>query len=322
MRKYAQISPRFWNGETGKKIRSLGAHCQVTALYILTAPNATMTGLYYLPVPTISHETGIPIEGAWKALRSLCAISPRSFCSYDEVEEVVWVPTMARHQVGDELKPKDKRIKGVINTLEPYRRSRFLPEFVALYGKAFRLPSEFLARASEGASHAPSNPLRSQEQDQEQEKDLQHSLSRERGHDAFLALADAVWSEQEAALAALRREGIGSETRPLGLMHAGKAKLVQRISERALAADLASAEADVRYALQVWLDEARRKRTLRWFDGDHWSSERFSKALVRAIGEADVYRAPALPARTPRVGRVEPLDAEAYNRAAADGSDL
>jgi hypothetical protein len=151
MREYGKVSPRFWTGETGKKIRAMGCDAQLIALYLLTCPNATMTGLYYLPMPTLVHETGIPFEGASKALASL---SEGGFAFYDDASEVVFVPEMARHQIGETLTATDKRVKGVVRELESFSKSRFVLEFYEKYKEAFNLPRQGpwkgLARGLEG----------------------------------------------------------------------------------------------------------------------------------------------------------------------------
>lgn len=177
MRKYGQVSPRFWIGTTGRQIRALGPDAQVLALYLMTAPTATMTGLYYLPVTVAAHETGIPFEGASKALRSLCRVG---FCLYDEVDEVVFIPEMARHQIDEALKPGDKRVQGVANALEPYVKHRFCAMFLAKYGGAFNLPESLYEGPPEGDGslfQAPSEALRSQEQEQEQEQEKESAPS-------------------------------------------------------------------------------------------------------------------------------------------------
>src|SRR5262245_51991315 len=110
MRDYAKIAPQFWIGSTGKQIRQLGTRAQLVALYLITNPHANMIGIYYLPIVFISHEIGIPLEGAQKALQSLCDIA---FCSYDEQTEYVWVHEMAFYQVGEQLKPADNRVKSI-----------------------------------------------------------------------------------------------------------------------------------------------------------------------------------------------------------------
>ena len=168
MRDYAKISPRFWTGPTGRAVRALGPEAVVVALYLLSCPSANMIGLYYLPIPTLAHETGIPFEGACKALRSL---SEAHFAHYDEGEEMVWVPEMARHQIEEELKAGDHRCKGIWKEAEQFRKSRFYLAFWDRYHVAFHLPEP-------SPLEAPSKPLRSQEQEQEQEQEEEQQARR------------------------------------------------------------------------------------------------------------------------------------------------
>ena len=168
------MAPQFWTGRTGRFLRDSGRDAQVVAFYLLTAPSANMIGLYYLALPTLCHEVGISRQGASKALRRA---SEGGFAGYDEATETVWIPEMARFQVGESLKPKDNRIVGIVREADSVRNSPFIIEFYEKYRERFHLPEEGpwkgLRRASEGAS----KPLRSQEQDQdqEQEQDLKHS---------------------------------------------------------------------------------------------------------------------------------------------------
>jgi hypothetical protein len=160
MRDYALVMPQFWYGETGRHLRH-DRDAQVLAFYLMTCPSASMTGLFYLPIPVMAHETGIPFEGACKALRSL---SDAGFAFYDDQTEVVWVPEMARHQIAERLSPGDNRIKGVLRLVERYRRSRYYAAFVERYGAAFNLPER-------SPFEGPSKALRSQDQEQDQDQD-------------------------------------------------------------------------------------------------------------------------------------------------------
>jgi hypothetical protein len=165
MREYAKISPQFWIGETGRAIKQEGLEAQLVAFYLLTNPHATMLGIYYLPITFIAHETGITLEGASKALRSLCKVG---FCSYDSASEYVWVHEMAFSQIGPQLKPGDNRIKSVNETYLNLPKLPFLQAFYNKYGCAFSLQEPpTIASPSEG----PSKPLQSQEQEKEQEKE-------------------------------------------------------------------------------------------------------------------------------------------------------
>lgn len=161
MRDYGIVSPKIWTGKTGKKLRD-NRDAQVVAMYLMTSPHSTMTGVFYCPLTYISHDTGCSLDGASKALR--CLID-EGFCLYDYELDTVFVVTMASWQVGRSLKPDDKRVMGlrrdVENMQSPLMRNRFL----SVYGDAFHLSDLFSERDLE----APSEPHRSQEQDQEQD---------------------------------------------------------------------------------------------------------------------------------------------------------
>lgn len=181
MRDYGIVSPRFWIGETGRKLRSM-PYAQRVAMYLLTAPASEMTGVYYCPVATILNDVGLPSEslardheGALKAvIGALKALQSLDFCEFDFDSEYVFVKEMARWQIAEKLKPTDNRVKGIIKTVESMpepMRSRF----IARYNDDFSLGFEV---EKQQKSEAPSEPLRSQEQEQEQ--DINKNLSDER----------------------------------------------------------------------------------------------------------------------------------------------
>ena len=70
MRDYGIVSPRFWIGETGRKLRKL-PDAQRIAMYLLTAPMADMTGVFYCPVATILNDVGAPCEPLESPLKGL-----------------------------------------------------------------------------------------------------------------------------------------------------------------------------------------------------------------------------------------------------------
>jgi hypothetical protein len=142
-RDYGKVTHRFWTGETGKKIRSLGLEARVVATYLLTCSSSNMIGIYYLPIALLVHESGCPIEGASKTLQSLSEIG---FSYYDESEEIVFIPQMARVQVGDELKSGDKQRSGIIAQLKEHKKSKFIADFVAIYKDAFHLPDDLISK--------------------------------------------------------------------------------------------------------------------------------------------------------------------------------
>lgn len=182
MRDYGIVSPRFWIGETGRKLRSM-PYAQRVAMYLLTAPASEMTGVYYCPVATILNDVGLPSEslardheGALKAVKeALKTLRSLNFCEFDFDSEYVFVKEMARWQIAEKLKPTDNRVKGIIKTVES------MPEpmrarFIARYNDDFSLGFEV---EKQQKNEAPSEPLRSQEQEQEQDinKDVSDETS-------------------------------------------------------------------------------------------------------------------------------------------------
>lgn len=136
MRDYGKVSPQFWVGRTGKGLRG-NLEAQIVALYLMTSPHANMIGVYYCPIDYIAKETGLSIEGASKALQSLIEAD---FCTFDADSEYVCVHRFAANQIGEELKPADKRVQGVINELAKVPKNQCWQAFRARYAHAYNLP--------------------------------------------------------------------------------------------------------------------------------------------------------------------------------------
>jgi hypothetical protein len=163
VRAYSRVAPTFWTGNTGRALRGF-PDGQRIALYLATSPSAMMTGVYYLPLPTLCHEVGITPKRARAALEVLHA---EGFAEYDYEASVVWVPEMARCQVGNDPKPDDKRIKGFLRELESVPHAVFVGKFVSKYRDAFHLDEESIRKVLPGgfgrggpASKGPPDHLR------------------------------------------------------------------------------------------------------------------------------------------------------------------
>ena len=163
MRDYGAVSPTFWTGRTGKRLRGDTA-AQLLALYLITAPQSTMTGVYYCPLVSIAHETGLGMEGARKALARLIG---ERFCEYDYETETVFVITMPKFQIGGTLKPDDKRVAGLRKAVKRMPSAALQRRFIDVYDEPYGLG--FGAVKASGIE-APSEPNRSQEQEQKQVK--------------------------------------------------------------------------------------------------------------------------------------------------------
>jgi hypothetical protein len=197
MRDYSKVGPKFWIGDTGKKLKKAGAEAVVVGLYLMTSPHSNMLGLYYQPELLIAHETGLGFEGALKGLRSCIECG---FCSYDAASEMVWVYEMASYQIAESLSASDKRSVGVQNEYNALPENPFLPAFFDKYQKAFNLTRKREMKASSGSLfEAPSEPHRSQEQEQEQEqeqKQEQNPLSSSRSTSAEIEQIFGYWQKR------------------------------------------------------------------------------------------------------------------------------
>jgi hypothetical protein len=167
MRDYGAVSPQFWIGQTGKSLRG-HITAQLVALYLMTSPHANMIGVYYCPIDTIAKETGLPMEGASEALRSL---EEAGYCHFDPSTEEVFVVRMAAFQVGEQLEARDNRCKGIARDVEKIMSPELRSRFRAIYSGAFHLPEIATKPApTPPPTQAPTEPLRSQEQEQKQEQ--------------------------------------------------------------------------------------------------------------------------------------------------------
>lgn len=177
MRDYACISPAFWIRGSGRKLRGY-PEGQTLAQYLMSCPHGNMIGLFRLTIPTAAHDLGFTVDATRAALEKLC--DPEiAIALYDEEAEIVFLPNAARYQIGPLLKPGDKRIKGVVRELQPYRDHRFSALFIEIYKDSYNLlqfvtvnDSGFQLRTSQQvASKGLTKALRSQDQDQDQDQE-------------------------------------------------------------------------------------------------------------------------------------------------------
>jgi hypothetical protein len=155
MREYSAFAPTFWTGDTGRAIKARGRDAVVLAAYLFTGPSATMLGIYYLPLPTLCHEAGFTPEEARATLADLAA---EDFAFYDQAAELVWLPTMARWQVGPSLKPGDNRRKGIERQIRPFLGHKYGREFLRRYGRAYSLTVKAKPKGLRRGSQDPPKP--------------------------------------------------------------------------------------------------------------------------------------------------------------------
>ncbi|MDC4397626.1 hypothetical protein OHV36_02505 [Acinetobacter baumannii] len=207
MRDYGKVSPHFWTGTTGKKLRQTPEGL-IVAMYLMTSPHANMLGLYYMPLLYIAHETGLGFEGASKGLQSACEAG---FCSYDEATETVWVHEMARFQVAESLKPADNRCKNVQKEYDSLPSSPYLSSFFDKYAQAFCMTQKRGENTKiDSPFEAPYEPLRSQEQEQEQEQERENTHTQNAAEN-FSAAEDSWKPNRDVLLNVLRTSQVGAQ---------------------------------------------------------------------------------------------------------------
>jgi hypothetical protein len=179
MRDYAIVPTKFWITPLAKSLRGDPA-AQVIALYLKTGPHANMIGLYHCPIAYIAQDTGIPFEGASKALASL---AEAGYCTFDDQADVVFVRDMAPEQIGSALALADKRTKAVFREWSAVPSDDLRRAFHRLYSEAFHLPPMHgigdlgqeplkpLANPFEVPLKAPQSQEQEQEQETDQEQD-------------------------------------------------------------------------------------------------------------------------------------------------------
>ena len=120
--------------------------------YLMSSPHSNMIGIYRLPMEYVKYDTGF----SEAAVREAFAILEKSdFAFYDDLAQIVYIPSYAAIQVAPSLSPKDNRHPAVRREVDQVRHLEFKKRFLARYGKVFNLSrSEGPSGGPEGASGA------------------------------------------------------------------------------------------------------------------------------------------------------------------------
>lgn len=216
MRDYGKVSVKFWSSGSGKRLRG-HPRAQVVALYLLSGSSSTMTGLYYVPLVLMAHETGMTLDEVRDAL---VVIKEMGFASYDEDRELAWVHNAAEFEFGEGLKLGDNKIAGIKKHLRSFGEHPFVDAFEERYGVQLRLfeaptkglrrgfvengqssaegASKGLIRAIEGAQNQDPDPEQDPEPDQDCARAPRPSAAKEfRGTRQQEHLVAGMWQERE-----------------------------------------------------------------------------------------------------------------------------
>lgn len=108
MANFAKVRPTIWRTH----LRPLSPTAKFLGIYLMTNNYLRMIGIYYLPIPHISIDTGLTEEEINEGIDEL---TKSAFCLYDEDSYFVWVVNMAFTQVAEN--PNQRQVKGIMNEL-------------------------------------------------------------------------------------------------------------------------------------------------------------------------------------------------------------
>ena len=119
---YRTICVEFW---TDRKVRSLSLEAKAIFLYLITNPHTHVAGIYYLPFPTIEHETTTKGTKLVGIMKQLCE---SGLVQWDEEREIIWVVNMLRFQGQGQ-----KVSQGVAYQLKSLHDSPLIEAFLKCY---------------------------------------------------------------------------------------------------------------------------------------------------------------------------------------------
>lgn len=152
MRNYASVRPEFWTRGTGKRLRG-NPLAQVLACYLMTSPHTSMTGIFSIALPTVAHEIGASVE---EVRAALVVLESEDFAHYDEDEEIMYLPSGARTQIGETLSEKDSAKRSNISkALALLGDHRFVRDFLERYSEQYRLAPNWPPTGPQEASKRP-----------------------------------------------------------------------------------------------------------------------------------------------------------------------
>jgi hypothetical protein len=154
VRSYGITKGRFWNGPTGRDIRTAGADTQLVALYLFTGPHSNAIGLYYLPFELLLKHLALPGN---RIRKSLLDLDHLHFAHYDDTSEVVWVREMAYHQLG-ELRPGDGRVRAASRLYAELPPNPYLGSFFDRYAEMLQLQGQRRDPISKGGPLGDPHP--------------------------------------------------------------------------------------------------------------------------------------------------------------------
>lgn len=156
MRTYSKFLNSWWI----KTLPGLDTEAKLILIYLRTAVNSNLIGLFYCPIPYISADLQIEQQTVRSRIETLIA---RGRILYDFDTKQVYIPQMAEEENGREFKEKDNRIKFIQDLYDSVAPSPLCDKFFEDYGQGYRLKQRADYRPYEPLPIPPSGPEPEQE---------------------------------------------------------------------------------------------------------------------------------------------------------------
>ncbi len=128
---YRTIESSFWSDP---KVRALDPDGKLTFLYLITNDRAHVSGIFYLPMAVLAHETGLTPDRVSSVVQSLIELE---IIAVDSERSILWVKNLFRYQGRG-----PKNIASASKQLTTLHNSPLIKEFMARY-KAVKLPKNW-----------------------------------------------------------------------------------------------------------------------------------------------------------------------------------
>ena len=103
----------------------LPTNAKLLFTYLITSPSSHLSGIYYLPLTTVSHETSLSQK---ETVEAFSLLADSDLVAYDDATNTVWVKNMLRHQGRGQ-----KIIKSVEYQLASLHNSKLIKLFLEHY---------------------------------------------------------------------------------------------------------------------------------------------------------------------------------------------
>jgi hypothetical protein len=150
-RTYRRVVTSFWTDPDLRR-RKLSREQKYLLLYFFTNHHTNLAGLYWLPLTYATQEAELNLEDVEQWVRS--ELSP--YVTYDFETEEILVHRLAWHNVGEDLKKRDNRVKAIERALGDAHSQMLVEKFLAVYSAwPIRLKNVAQPRHDEGATPSP-----------------------------------------------------------------------------------------------------------------------------------------------------------------------